>query len=123
MPIERWKANLLIALSRSVLTAFYIVLNQTPSPIFEEKWMDDERYDYARRVQRVRGRGHCLYSREFVAHGAMADSELCSHSLRSGFRIAEVHVDERRGADKPGFPPDNGQDGDILLLRLHGVHD
>lgn len=103
--------------------AFYIVPNHVASYTFDEKQMDDERCNYTRSVQWIRGRGHCLYSREFVAHGTMADSELCSHSLRPGFRVEEVHVDERRGADKPGFPTDDGQDGDIFLFCLHGVHD
>ena len=85
--------------------------------------MDDERCNYARGIQRFCGCGHYLYSGKFVAHGAMADSKLCGCHLRLGFRVTKIHADERWNTDKPGFPPDNGQDGDVFLFCLHGVHD
>ena len=92
-------------------------------PTFGGKQIDDERCNYAGRVQRICRVGHCFYSGKFVTHGTVADCQLCGDCVRLVLRRAQEPVDEGGSPSEPSRPSYDGQDGDVLLVRVHGVHD
>ena len=59
--------------------------------------------------------------RHVVAHDTVADSYVRGDTLRLGFRHTEVDVDGRGDTLEQGGEADDGEDGDLLCIRVHGV--
>lgn len=76
-----------------------------------------------RRVRRFLGGGFRLHTGEPLAHDTVAHRKLCGDSVRPCLRHTEEHADAREHTFQLGGTEDYGEDGDVLLVRVHGVHD